>query len=83
MKVYQIHPLAAAIIFTALCMGFIGLFVVLPIAAIEWTWNFFVPAVSKLPEISMWQAGLLYAAITTILFLLGIVQIEFEANKLD
>lgn len=83
MKVYQFHPLAAAIVFTILIMGVFGLVVVVPIAFIAWTWNAVVTNVSSLPQINVWQAGLLYVALATMLYLLGFVQIEVEANKLD
>lgn len=83
MKVYQFHPLAAAILFTILIMGVFGLVVVLPIAFIAWTWNVIVTNVSSLPQINVWQASLLYVAIGILLYLLGFVQIEVEANKVD
>jgi len=83
MKVYQFHPLAAAILFTILIMGVFGLVVVLPIAFINWTWNQVVTNVSHLPQINVWQASLLYVALGTLLYLLGFVQIEVEANKVD
>lgn len=83
MKVYQFHPLAAAILFTILIMGVFGLVVVLPIAFITWTWNALVTNISHLPQINVWQASLLYIALGTLLYLLGFVQIEVEANKVD
>ncbi len=83
MKVYQFHPIAAAILFTILIMGVFGLVVVLPIAFITWTWNALVTNVSSLPQISIWQAGLLYVALGILLYLFGFVQVEVEANKLD
>ncbi len=83
MKVYQFHPLAAAIVFTILIMGVFGLVVVLPIAFIAWTWNAVVTNVSSLPHIGVWQAGLLYLALATMLYLFGFVQIEVEANKIE
>lgn len=83
MKVYQFHPLAAAILFTILIMGVFGLVVVVPIAFINWTWNALITNVSALPHIDVWQAGLLYVALAILLYLMGFVQIEVEANKLD
>ncbi len=83
MKTFHFNPFGAAAIFTILAMGAIGLLVVLPIAVIHWTWNHFVPTYSVLPPINVWQAVLLYLAVGTALFLSGVVQIEFDAERLD
>ncbi|HEY9870052.1 MAG TPA: hypothetical protein V6D08_12875 [Candidatus Obscuribacterales bacterium] len=83
MKIFQVPPFTAAILLSALCMGMVGLFVVLPIACIQWTWNFFVAGYSVLPHINVWQAGLLYLAFATILYLSGVVQIDFEVHKAE
>lgn len=83
MKIYQVPPLVAAILLSALCMGVVGLFVVVPIACIQWTWNSLVVSYSSLPQINVWQASLLYLAVANILYLSGIVQINVEAHKAD
>lgn len=81
MKIYQFSPLGAAIIFSVLCLGVLGLVVVLPIACIAWTWNAIVPNLSTLPAINMWQAGLLYLACATVFYLIGFIQVDFEAGS--
>ncbi len=83
MKTFHFNPFGAAAIFTVLAMGVIGVFVVFPVAGILWTWNHFVPSFSVLPSINVWQAILLYLALATALFLSGIVQVEFDAERLD
>ncbi len=83
MKTFHFNPFGAAAIFTVLAMGVIGAVFVLPIAGIQWTWNHFVPNYSVLPPINVWQAILLYFAVATVLFLSGIVQVEFDAERLD
>jgi len=83
MKIYQVPPLAAAIILAVLTMGLVGMFVVLPIACIQWTWNFVVAGISILPQINIWQASLLYLAGAAVLYLLGILQIDVEAKPVD
>ncbi len=75
--------LAAAIIFSLLAMGILGVAVVLPIACIQWTWNSLVPSMGTVPLINIWQATLLYMALGTALYLSGLVHIEFEAENLD
>jgi hypothetical protein len=83
MKVFQIHPLVAGILFAALGMGFVGLLVVLPLICIQWTWNVVISALATVPQINIWQAILLYLALATTLFLTGLVRIDFEASELD
>lgn len=82
MKV-QLPAVVAAIIFTILAMGVVGMFVVLPIACIQLTWNSVMNSFPVLPLINAWQATLLYLAMATALYLSGLVRIEFEAEKLD
>lgn len=83
MKTFPVNPFGAAAIFTVLAMGLIGLLLVLPVTLIYWSWNQFVPAYSILPPIEIWQAGLLYLASATLLFLSGIIQIEVEESRAD
>ena len=83
MKIYQVPPFTAAIFLSALCMGMVGLFVVLPIACIQWTWNYFVAGFSVLPGINLWQASLLYLACAIVIYLSGIVRIDVEAHKAE
>jgi hypothetical protein len=72
---------ATAVLFTALCMGALGMFVLLPIACIQWTWNSAMGSFRVLPVINGWQATLLYLAMATTLFLTGVVRIEFETEN--
>ncbi len=83
MRVFQVPPFFAAVLLSALCMGLIGVFVVLPIACIQWTWNSLVVGFSQLPHINAWQACLLYLALAAIVYLSGVVQIEIEATKAE
>lgn len=83
MKIYQVPPIVAAIFFSALSMGAVGVFVVIPIAFIQWTWNCVVVGISSAPHISVWQALLLYLAGATVLYLSGIVQIKIETTNVD
>lgn len=75
---FQIPTYSAAIFLTGISMGFLGLCVLLPIACIQWTWNCVMSTCRLLPLINAWQASLLYVASATLLFLSGIVKIEFE-----
>lgn len=79
----QVPTLGAAVVFTLLGMGVLGLFVVLPVACIQWTWNSVMTSCGVLPVINVWQAVLLYLALATFVYLTGIVRIEFEAENLD
>ena len=83
MRTFHFHPLGAAIFLSILVMGVIGFLVVLPIACINLGWNAFVPGLVKLPAICPWQASLLYLAGVSVAFLLGLVHIEFKAEKFE
>ena len=72
---------SAAIFMTGISMGALGLCVVLPIACIQWTWNMVMSTYGFLPHINAWQAALLYVAAATMLFVSGIVTIEFEPES--
>lgn len=80
---FQMPPVAAAIIFTILGMGVLGMFVLLPIACIQWTWNSVMTSFRFLPLINAWQASLLYLAMAAALYVSGLVRIEFEAENAD
>lgn len=73
----EVPTVGAAIVFTLLCMGVVGMFVLLPIACIQWTWNSVITSLHELPLINVWQATLLYMAAGTILYLTGILRVEF------
>jgi hypothetical protein len=80
---FYISPIGAAVIFAILAMGILGMFVLLPIACIQITWNSFITQIPVLPPINAWQATLLYLAGATLLYLSGIVQIEIETERID
>jgi hypothetical protein len=80
---FQVPALAAAMIITVLCMGGLGMFVLLPIACIQWTWNSATDTFRVLPLINVWQATLLYLAAATMLYLSGFVRIKFETKNLE
>jgi hypothetical protein len=86
MRPLPIHPLGAAIMLTVLAMGVLGFAVVLPIAFIQWAWNW-VSAVHLaalvIPPINVWQAALLYLAGGTALYLTGWVQIDISMDSAD
>lgn len=81
MKFYTIHPIIAALFFGALLVIVAGLFIILPIAFIQWVWNFLIANVVTAPHISGWQASLLYMAFATIVYLSGLVRIEIHADE--
>lgn len=81
MKTYQVHPLAAAIILSLLFMGAMGLFVLLPVACIQWAWNSVIVTFYLLPPIGIWQALLLYLAVATVLYLTGIISIDLRQES--
>jgi hypothetical protein len=83
MKVFQIPPVVAVLFFSAFCLAALSLLVVLPVALIQWFWNNLLVVHSTLPPIAVWQAGLLYVAGATLMYILGFVRIEFEAQKID
>lgn len=83
MRTFYMPPFAAAVICSILVMGAIGFFVVCPVALINWTWNAFIAQHTVLPQIHCWQACLLYAASACIIYLSGIVQIEFKTEIPD
>lgn len=79
----QIPPIGAAVVLTVLCMGVVGMFVLVPIACIQWMWNSIMNSWRFLPLINVWQAALLYVMLATILYLTGLVRVEFEAENLE
>jgi hypothetical protein len=83
MRTFYIHPLVAAIIFTVLLMGVLGLVVAWPIVLIHWAWNVAVVNWTALPTISLWQSSLLYLAVVCVVYLAGLVRIEFKAETVD
>ncbi len=83
MRTFFIHPIVAAIIFTILVMGALGGFVVWPIFCINWIWNVIVVNWTALPSISLWQSTLLYVAFGCIVYLSGLVRVEFKAESVD
>jgi hypothetical protein len=83
MKMYEFHPVAAVILITIAFVGFMGAFVIMPIAFIQWLWNGMVPHFSSLPEIAPWQAGLLYLAMATLFCLSGIIKIEVHTGPAE
>ena len=83
MRTFYIHPLFAAIIFSVLVMGALGAFIVFPIVCINWIWNVVVVNWTALPTICLWQSGLLYLAVACVVYLTGLVRIEFKAETVD
>lgn len=83
MRSFHINSFGAAIILTALFMGLLGAFVLIPVACIQWTWNSLAPQVFALPIISAWQAILLYVAVACLLYIFGLVQIEIRSEPFE
>ena len=79
----QIPTFGAAVVLTLLCMGGLGLLVLWPIACIQWTWNSVMMSWRFLPLINVWQAALLYMASVALLYITGMVRIEFEPDKVE
>lgn len=79
----EIHAFEGAIFLTMLCMGILGVFVLVPIACIQWGWNSVMASWGLLPLINGWQAALLYLAVATWVYLNGVIRIEFEAENID
>lgn len=80
MSGFSLNPFVFAIVMLTLTMGAIGAFIILPIAAIEWSWNALAHVFSVVPVINSWQSGLLYIAGVLILYISGIIKIEVKAN---
>lgn len=70
------NPLPIAVFLTVIGMGAIGILVVIPIAAINLSWNSLSNVLMVVPPINVWQAALLYVAIVCIVYLTGLVKIE-------
>jgi hypothetical protein len=79
----QIPSVGTAVIVTVLAMGVLGMFVFIPIACIQWTWNSVMTSFPLLPLINAWQASLLYLALACGVYLSGIVRVEFEPEPLE
>lgn len=83
MRSFEFAPLVLIILLTIVLMVAFGLFVFVPIGFIEWSWNLLARSSQLLPTISAWQAFLLYLAFGLMLYILGLVKIEFRVEKLD
>lgn len=83
MRAFKFQNLTAAIVFTILSMGVIGIAVILPILVLQWTWNQFIPSLVSLAPINVWQAILLYCAFAAILYLTGLVRVEIDMEAAD
>jgi hypothetical protein len=83
MKMYEFQPITAVILLACVVFLFSGVFVVMPIAFIQWLWNGTVPLFSSLPHIAPWQAGLLYLAMAILFCLSGIIKIEVHTGPTE
>ncbi len=79
---FPADPIGAAIFFTILSMGLIGLLIILPVFCILWGWNSMSSYVTSVPAINSGQAILLYLAATALIYLSGLVSIRIE-RELD
>ncbi len=70
------NSLLVAVFLTVLSMGVVGVLVIVPIAAINLSWNSLSNVFYFVPPISPWQAALLYVAIICITYLTGLIKIE-------
>ncbi|HEY9784374.1 MAG TPA: hypothetical protein V6D17_03160 [Candidatus Obscuribacterales bacterium] len=77
------NSFGASVILAMVVMGALAVFVLMPIACIEWTWNFAASILTMLPPINAWQAALLYLAMALILNISGVLHIEFKADTID
>ncbi|MEZ4488582.1 MAG: hypothetical protein R3F51_13420 [Cyanobacteriota/Melainabacteria group bacterium] len=55
----------------------------MPTTFLEWSWNLFASATELVPQIGTGQAFLLYLALGLLLYILGLVKIEFKVEKLE
>ena len=76
-------PILLIILFGVVLTALLGLFVVMPTAFLEWSWNLFASATELVPQIGTGQAFLLYLALGLLLYILGLVKIEFKVEKLE
>jgi predicted membrane channel-forming protein YqfA (hemolysin III family) len=83
MKIFQVNSFGAAVILTFLVMGFLGLFVLMPVVLIQWTWNSVAQGLSVAPAINMWQASLLYIACALVLYIIGVVEIDVGVDRVE
>jgi|SRR6516165_6849352 hypothetical protein len=83
MHSFHVNSFGAAVLLSALLMGVLGAFVVVPVALIQWTWNSLAPQCFALPSINAWQAILLYIAGGCLLYLSGLVRVEFKSETLE
>lgn len=77
------NPFAFAIVFTLFTMGILGGLVLLPIVFINWTWNSLVAHYTVLPQITPWQACLLYIACACALHILGLRVIRIKVKRVE
>jgi len=77
---FQINSFGAAVLLSTLFMGLLGVFVVAPIAFIEFTWNFTAKHFWYMPSINPWQAVLVYLAFAAGVYLLGWIRIEIKTG---
>ena len=80
---FQINSFGAAILFSTLLMGVLGVFVIAPTAAIEFAWNSIAKYLFYVPFINPWQALLVYMAFASAAYLLGWVRIEIKSGSLE
>lgn len=83
MRSFHLNSFSAAIILSTLIMGVFGAFVLIPVACIQWMWNAIAPQLFALPNISPWQASLLYLASACLVYLSGLVQVEIKSETLE
>ncbi len=81
---FHLNSFGAAVLLSALLMGALGVFVIAPIACIEFGWNFLAKhLVFSMPLISPWQALLVYLAFAATIYLMGWVRIEIKTGSLE
>lgn len=80
---FQIPTFGAAVFLTVLSMGAFGVLVLVPIACIQFSWNSVSASVPIVPIINAWQATLLYLVLATLIYLGGIIRIEFDTEEVE
>jgi hypothetical protein len=81
---FQINSFGAAVVLSTLLMGALGVFVIAPIACIEFSWNFMAKhLLFYIPLINPWQALLVYLAFASIVYLLGWIRIEIQTGSYE
>lgn len=77
---FELTPFTMILIAVA-AVAVLGVVVLVPCFAIQMVWNAGSSMAGFLPEITLWQAGLLYTATVLLIYLSGLVKIEVRCER--